>query len=171
MTPLLALYVAQNVFFVIIAAIAVVAALKVVTTSNVVHAALYLVVVLSSVAATYVLLAAEFVASTQILVYVGAVMVLLLFGVMLTRAQIGRDAELDYERRWISGLIGALLFVIMAGSVIDYYGDEELLLEGGVQRTDQVADSIFSTYIVPFEGVSILLLAALIGAIVVARRD
>ncbi len=171
MTPLLALYVAQNVFFAIIAVVAVVAALKLVTTTNVVHAALYLVVVLSAVAATYILLAAEFVASTQVMVYIGAVMVLLLFGVMLTRAQIGRDSELDHERRWVSALIALLLFVVMAGSVLDYFGDEELLLEGGVQRTDQVADSIFSTYIIPFEGISILLLAALIGAIVVARRD
>ncbi len=171
MTPVLGLYVAQNIFFTIIAVVAVVAALKLVTTSNVVHAALYLVVVLSAVAATYILLAAEFIASVQVMVYIGAVMVLLLFGVMLTRAQIGRDAELDHERRWISALIGSLLFVVMTASIVDYYGDTELLLEGGVQRTAQVSDSVFSTYIVPFEAISILLLAALIGAIVVARRD
>ena len=79
----------QNIAFGVIAVISIVAALKMVTTSNVVHAALYLVLVLASVAATYVLLAAEFVAATQILVYIGAVMVLMLFGVMLTPAQIG----------------------------------------------------------------------------------
>ena len=64
--------------------------IRVVTTKNVVHAALYLVVVLAGVAAQYVLLAAEFVASAQVLVYIGAIIVLLLFGVMLTRAKIGR---------------------------------------------------------------------------------
>lgn len=171
MTPVLGLLVAQNVFFGIIAVVAVLAALRVVTTDNVVHAALYLVVVLASVAGIYVLLAAEFVASTQVLVYIGAVMVLMLFGVMLTRAQIGSESDLNHDQRWIAGLVAVLLAVVMGGSLLDQFSDEEILLEGGVQRTQQVADSIFSTYIVPFEAVSILLLAALIGAIVVARRD
>ena len=83
--------VAQNVGFGIIAALMVFAALCVVTTKNVVHAALWLVLVLAGVAAQYVLAAAEFVAVSQVLVYVGAVMVLFLFGIMLTRAQIGRE--------------------------------------------------------------------------------
>ena len=91
--------VAQNVAFGLLAAAAVVAALKVVTTQNVVHAALYLVVVLSSIAAIFVLLAAEFVAITQILVYVGAIVVLFLFGIMLTRAQLGRTHDLDNNQR------------------------------------------------------------------------
>ncbi|MFM7879077.1 MAG: NADH-quinone oxidoreductase subunit J, partial [Acidimicrobiaceae bacterium] len=67
----------------------VVSALRVVTTNNVVHAALWLVVVLAGAAGQYILLAAEFVAITQVLVYIGAVMVLFLFGTMLTRARIG----------------------------------------------------------------------------------
>ena len=67
------------------------AALCVVTTNNVVHAALWLVFVLAGVAAQYILAAAEFVAVTQVLVYIGAVMVLFLFGIMLTRAKIGRE--------------------------------------------------------------------------------
>ena len=69
------------------------AALCVVTTKNVVHAALWLVIVLAGVAAQYILAAAEFVAVSQVLVYVGAVMVLFLFGIMLTRAQIGERAR------------------------------------------------------------------------------
>ena len=77
--------IAQNIGFAIIAAVMIIAAVRVVTTSNVVHAALWLVVVLSGVAAQYILLAAEFVAVTQVLVYIGAVMVLFLFGTMLTR--------------------------------------------------------------------------------------
>ena len=69
------------------------AAIRVVTTRNVVHAALYLVLVLAGVAAQYILLAAEFVAITQVLVYIGAIVVLFLFGIMLTRAPIGQDAR------------------------------------------------------------------------------
>src|SRR5690606_3441649 len=101
-----ALMVAQNVFFYLIAAVMVVAALAVVTTRNVVRAALYLVVVFAGVSAIYILLAAEFVAVTQILVYIGAIMVLMLFGIMLTRAKIGREMGLTSDRWW-EGLITA----------------------------------------------------------------
>ena len=83
--------IAQNIGFWIIAVLMVVSALRVVTTNNVVHAALWLVVVLAGAAGQYILLAAEFVAITQVLVYIGAVMVLFLFGTMLTRARIGAE--------------------------------------------------------------------------------
>ena len=98
--------IAQNIGFTIIAAVMIVGAIRVVTTSNVVHGALWLVVVLAGAAAQYVLLAAEFVAVTQVLVYIGAVMVLFLFGTMLTRSRIGRDSGLkirigNSEFRWL----------------------------------------------------------------------
>jgi len=160
-----------NVFFYVIAAVAVVAALRMVTTKNVVHAALYLLVVLASVAATYIILGAEFAAASQLLVYVGAIMVLLLFGVMLTRAQIGHEDDLDHDQKWIGGLVSVVLFAVMTYAVTDQWGRQTLPSDRRVQRTQEVADSIFSTYIVPFEALSLLLLAALIGAIVVARRD
>ena len=160
-----------NAFFYVIAAVAIVSALRLVTTKNVVHAALYLLVVLVSVAATYIVLGAEFAAATQLLVYVGAIMVLLLFGVMLTRAQIGEEGNLDYEQRWIGGLVAVVLLAVMTYAVVDQWGTQKLPADRRVQRTQEVADSIFSTYIVPFEAISLLLLAALIGAIVVARRD
>jgi NADH-quinone oxidoreductase subunit J len=162
-----------NIAFYVIAIIAVGSALRMVTTSNVVHSALYLLVVLAAVAAVYILLGAEFVAATQVLVYIGAILVLLLFGVMLTRAKLGADEDLNYEQRWIGLGVATLLFVVMAYSVWEEYGtDSSAKLVGyEPQRTGVVADSIFSTYIVPFEAVSVLLLAALIGAVVVARRD
>lgn len=162
---------AQTIFFWVIAATAIAAALRMVTTKNVVHAALYLFVVLSAVAAVYVILGAEFAAATQIMVYIGAILVLLLFGVMLTRSQIGKDPDLDYENRWIGGLVGLSLFAVMAYSLWEAFEDDMLPADREVQNTQQVADSIFGTYIVPFEAVSVLLLAALIGAVVVARRD
>ena len=98
--------VAQNIGFAIIAIIMVIGALRVVTTSNVVHAALWLVVVLAGVAAQYILLAAEFVAVTQVLVYIGAVMVLFLFGTMLTRSRIGVNSGLNnsYAKLGIPGI-------------------------------------------------------------------
>jgi NADH-quinone oxidoreductase subunit J len=169
----------ENIAFGVLAAASVLAALRLVTTKNVVHAALYLVVVLSSVGALYVLLAAEFVAVTQLLVYVGAVVVLFLFGIMLTRAQVGREHGLDNDQRGVALVTALFLVGIISYVLIDFFGDDKLPSMAGVSQaeltatrgTGAVGDSIFSTYLVPFEAVSILLLAALVGAIVIARRD
>src|SRR4249919_1594463 len=118
--------VAQNVAFGIIAAMMVVAALFVVTTKNVVHAALWLVVVLAGIAAQYILAAAEFVAVSQVLVYIGAVMVLFLFGIMLTRAQIGKEFGLN-NRGWVIAIpVSLVLLGLLAYVIIDAYGDDQL---------------------------------------------
>jgi NADH-quinone oxidoreductase subunit J len=169
---MLALLVAQNLAFYVMAALIVFAAIRVVTCKNLVHAALWLVMVLAGVAGQYILLAAEFVAVTQVLVYVGAIVVLFLFGIMLTRAKTGTDTDLDHGsvKKAVAGVIGVLLFGVMGYALWDEYRGQEVgdLL---VQRTAEVSDSIFSTYLLPFEVISVLLLAALIGAIVLARRD
>jgi NADH-quinone oxidoreductase subunit J len=170
--------VAQNLFFYAFAAAIVFSALRVVTTNNVVHAALYLVAVLASVAAIYVLVAAEFVAATQVLVYIGAIVVLFLFGVMLTRAKLGRDENLTHSQWWAGALTSLLLFGVMVYALLDQYGwsrtplpkDMRLTAVNG-SNTATVSDAIFSTYLIPFEIVSVLLLAALVGAIVLARKD
>ena len=164
------LYVAQNIFFGIIAVVMIFAALRVVTTSNVVHAALWLVLVLAGVAAQFILLGSEFVAVTQVLVYIGAVVVLFLFGVMLTRASMGDDETVAGEKRMMASVVAVLLLAVMAMALVDTFEDDRLVIDEP-QRVAEVSDSIFSQYIVPFEAVSVLLLAALIGAIVVARQD
>jgi NADH-quinone oxidoreductase subunit J len=171
--------VAENIAFGILATAIIVAALKVVTTKNVVHAALYLVVVLASVGAIYILLIAEFVAGVQILVYVGAIVVLFLFGVMLTRSTVGHDPELDGEHRLLALVTALVLAGLLGYVVIDAFGNKELPDLSGVSETaletargtGAVGNAIFSTYLVPFEVVSVLLLAALVGAIVLARKD
>ncbi len=171
---MIALLIAQNIAFYIIAAIIVISAWRVVTTNNVMHAALYLVLVLAGVAGQYILLGAEFVAGVQVLVYIGAIVVLFLFGIMLTHASnlIG-DAELDHENKTWAVMVSVLLAAVMGYALWDRFADDEIAdgAELTVQRTAEVSDSVFSTYIVPFEAISVLLLAALIGAIVVARRD
>lgn len=164
------LAVAQNIAFGIIALVIVASALRVVTTNNVVHAALYLVLVLAGVGGLYFILGAEFVGTTQILVYIGAIIVLFLFGIMLTRAPIGGEADLDHDQRWVGGLIAVLLLAVIGYTLIDRFEDSELPTDT-VTTTAQVSDAIFGTYLIPFEVVSVLLLAALVGAIVVARRD
>jgi NADH-quinone oxidoreductase subunit J len=164
------LFVAQNVFFGIIAAVMLVSAWRVVTTKNVVHAALYLVIVLAGVAAQFILLGAEFIGITQVLVYIGAIIVLFLFGIMLTRARLGDDESVGRERRWMAALVGVVLFAVMAGALIGDFEDTHVDI-ASPSTTAQVSDSIFSQYLIPFEVVGMLLLAALIGAIVVARKD
>jgi NADH-quinone oxidoreductase subunit J len=163
--------VAQNIAFGIIAALMILGAIRVVTSNNVVHAALWLVLVLAGAAAQYILLAAEFVAVTQVLVYVGAVTVLFIFGTMLTRAQIGRERDLN-NRSWPLALLVAL---VLGGTLVyvllDAFGDDELPEDPAIQSVQNVSDSIFGPYLIPFWALSFVLLAAMVGAIVLARKD
>jgi len=161
--------IAEHVAFGIIAAVMVASALRVVTTRDIVHAALYLVIVLAGVAALFLLVGAEFTGITQVLIYIGAVIVLFLFGIMLTRSDFDQDGETDHKRKLPAILTALLLLAVMIGALVDRFGDDRLDLTP--QTTAQVSDELFSQYIVPFEAVSVLLLAALIGAIVVARRE
>ena len=169
------IHVAQNIGFGIIAAMMVVAALRVVTSKNVVHAALSLVAVMAGAAAQYLLLAAEFVAVTQVLVYIGAVMVLFLFGVMLTRAKLGKDTDLNNEKAWMYGAPVALLMLgVMVYVLVDGFRDTKVAVSGteaAAGTTSQISDLIFSAYALPFWALSFVLLAAVIGAIVLARKD
>ena len=160
----------QNIAFGAMALVICGAAVRVVTTKNVVHAALYLVLVLSGVAGIFVLLAAEFLAIVQILVYIGAIVVLFLFGIMLTRAPIGRSSELDNDQRWAGALVGLFLFGLLAWTLNDGFGDAKVE-PTAVGASGEVGISIFQTFVIPFEVISVLLLAALVGAVVIARRD
>ncbi len=163
--------VAQNIFFGIIAGLVVIAAIRMVTTRNIVHAALYLVAVLGGLGAQYVILTAEFVATTQVLVYIGAVMVLFLFGIMLTKAPLGNTMQMTGTQWPIAAGVALMFGGVTVYALLDAYGDDKLRENGPLYKTGHVSDSIFSTYIIPFEAVSVLLLAALIGAIVLARKD
>jgi NADH-quinone oxidoreductase subunit J len=162
---------AENVAFGILALVMGVSALRVVTTKNVVHAALYLVLVLAGVAGIFILLGAEFVGITQVLVYIGAIVVLFLFGIMLTRAPIGRSNELDNDQRWVGVLVAAGIFALLGAVLYDGFGRTKLPESARAISSGEVGLSIFSTFVIPFEVISVLLLAALIGAVVIARRD
>lgn len=168
------LNVAQQIAFAALALAMVLSALRMVTTKNLVHAALYLTIVLAGAAGLYILLAAEFVAVTQVLVYIGAIVVLMLFGLFLTRAPLGGDQELDNNQRWLSAIIALFLFGVLAVTLQrgfkGVHVNPTLIADGG-SNTGAVGLSIFHDFVVPFEVASILLLAALVGAVVIARRD
>lgn len=161
----------QEVVFWLLAVGMTAAALRVVTATNVVHAALYLVGTLVGAAILFLLLLAEFVAWAQILVYVGAIVVLMLFGLMLTKAPIG-PGRFDNDQRWLAAVAAVVVFAVTSWiSVRAFEGRTiEFAREEGT-TTASLGELIFSAYVLPFELVSVLLLAALVGAVVIARRD
>ncbi|MDQ3210580.1 MAG: NADH-quinone oxidoreductase subunit J [Actinomycetota bacterium] len=162
---------AQEYAFCVLAVIGSLSSIGVVTASNVVHAALYLVVSLLSVGGVYLVLGAEFIAWVQILIYVGAIVILFLFGLMLTKAPIGRDA-LDNQQRWLGALVAVMVFAGLVFLIQEAFPVQDAeAFETFQGTTELVGESIFRTYVLPFEAVSFLLLAALIGAIVLARKD
>ena len=161
----------QEVLFWIFAVVMSLAAIRVVTSRNVVHAALYLVVTLMSAAAVYVLLLAEFLAWVQVLVYVGAIVVLMLFGLMLTRAPIG-GGSYDNDQRWLAAICALAVFGVTTWILLDAFEGRDITLTARERpSTGSIGEVIFSKYVLPFEVVSVLLLAALVGAVVIARRD
>ncbi|MFE7160579.1 NADH-quinone oxidoreductase subunit J [Streptomyces sp. NPDC057636] len=147
------------------------AAIVTVTTKQLVHAALWLVLALGGLAVEYLLLTAEFIAWVQVLIYVGSVVVLLLFGLMLTRAPIGRSPDADSGNRWAALTVAVAAAAALVWVVVDAFRTTWVDLDGAPQGTTAVTGSIlFQHWVLPFEALSVLLLAALVGAIVLSRR-
>lgn len=144
---------------------------RVVTAKNVVHAALYLVGALAGTAALFLLLSAEFVAWVLVLVYIGAVVVLFLFGIMITRAPTGLDEGLDTDQKALPAVLSVGVFVMMAWASIDAFGTQLIETTGQPTATEVIGESLLGRFVIPFEVVSFVLLAALIGGVTVARRD
>ncbi|MFN2587357.1 MAG: NADH-quinone oxidoreductase subunit J [Actinomycetota bacterium] len=160
-----------EIVFWLFAVVMAVSAVRVVTTGNVVHAALYLVATLLGAAIMFVLLFAEFVAWVQVLVYVGAIVVLMLFGLMLTRAPIGKG-NFDNDQRPLAALCAAAVFAVSSWIMVDAFEGQDIDFARETGTTSkQVGDAIFTDFVLPFEVVSMVLLAALVGAVVIARRD
>ncbi len=157
-----------DVAFAAVGLIAAVSGLLAVTTRHVVHAALWLVLCLGSVAGCYLVLGAEFVALVQLLVYVGAVVVLVLFALMLTRAPIGPNPEVSTSRlhRVLAAVLGAAVTALLASALVPLTGAAVPRHE---TRTGELAEQLFGTWVWPFEVLSLLLLVALIAALAVSR--
>lgn len=159
-----------NVIFLATAAMVTIGALRLVTSKNLVHGALYLVVALLGIAIIFVLLTAEFVAWVQVLIYVGAVVVLLLFGLMLTRAPIGMTA-LDRQQRALAAPVAIGLFGVTAPVLWRFFEGTNIDFSATSGNTEALGTEIFTRFVLPFEIASVLLLAALVGAVFLAKRD
>jgi NADH:ubiquinone oxidoreductase subunit 6 (subunit J) len=140
-----------------------------VTTHHLVHAALWLVVTLGTLAGCYLILGAELVALVQLLVYVGAVVVLVLFALMLTRAPMGRSPEHSSSavQRTAAALIGAGTTALFGAVLLPGLGGQILAADAG--DTKEIATQLFGSWVWPFELLSLLLLMALIAALAVSR--
>lgn len=158
-----------DVVFVIVAVLTAGSAVLTVTSRNLVHAALFLAVTLAGIAGVFLTLRADLLALVQLVVYVGAVAVLFLFGLMLTRAPIGREA-LDGQNRGLAIGVSATLFVVLGGLIVAAFGGERAVAVAGPSTVD-LGLALFRDWVLPFEVLSMVLLAALIGAIVLARRE
>jgi len=162
----------ENYVFLLIALPMLFAAWRVVTSTNMVRAVLYLVGALAASAALFLLLGAEFVAWTVVLVYIGAVIVLFLFGIMITRAPIGLEVQLSHSARVraSAAVVSLALFALISLAMVTAFEDR-IITQTEVTRTGDIGTALFERFVIPFEVVSVVLLAALIGGIVIARRD
>ena len=140
-----------------------------VTTHQLVHAALWLVVTLGTLAGCYLVLGAELVALVQLLIYVGAVVVLVLFALMLTRAPMGRSPEHTSSgaQRLAAAVLGAGTTALLGSVLLPALGGELLSVRAG--DTKSIATQLFGSWVWPFELLSVLLLVALVAALAVSR--
>jgi len=158
----------QVVVFWILAAVILGTALAMVLSKNLVHSALFMVVTFIGVAGIYLTLSADFLAAMQILVYVGAISVLLVFGVMLTRRGDIAMSNL-FTKNILGGVVVSLALFVILGRLIltsDWATSAFTVPESTV---GPIADLMMNVYVIPFEVAALLLLAAMVGAIIVAK--
>ncbi len=166
---------AVQILFIILAAATLGSALMVVTVHNMIHAALWLIVSLFGVAALFVLLNAGFIAIVQVVVYIGAIAILIIFAVMMTRKLMTDQGPQANPNWWLAALVSLLLFGALALMLGRWLGDPAIQfpadLPAGANPILELGKALVapSQYVLPFELASVLLLAALIGSIVVAR--
>jgi NADH-quinone oxidoreductase subunit J len=161
------------ILFLIFAMIAVVCAINVVVQTHPISSAISLVGVMGSLAVLYLLLGAEFIAAAQVIVYAGAIMVLFVFVIMLLNA----GTESKRGRSLVAQLLGAPLLVALLGLVAYFverlYPRSVSVHFGGFTHGTplDIGRALFTTYLLPFEATSVLILIAIVGAIVLARKE
>lgn len=166
---------AEQIIFLLIGAIIIGSALMVVTVRNLLHAALWLVVTLFGVAVLYALLQANFLAVVQVVVYIGAIAILFIFAVMLTRRDLMEKGRQTRPNWWIPAILGVLIMLGLVFLILSVPGVSRsaLPLPAGLDTVQALGTALVSAdaYVLPFEVASVLMLAALVGAVYVATVD
>jgi NADH-quinone oxidoreductase subunit J len=159
----------EEVIFYPVAVVTVVGALGVVTARNIVHSALFLILALIAVAGVFILMAADFLAVVQVLIYGGAVTILILFAMMLTRAREVPE-EPDGPQKPFAALTALAFMATSITAIVStkFPGESDKI---NVITIDKIGDALFRTWAVPFEVASLLLTVALLGAIILARGE
>ena len=159
----------QIVVFIILSLITLGAALAVVTSKNLFHSALFLILSFVGVAGLYVLLEAPFLAAVQILVYVGAIAILIVFAIMLTRRLMAKDL-VQRNAQWGWSALGAVLLFVALGLVLLQVNWPVVEAAVPEETISILGQDLMGTYLVPFEVASVLLFVALVGSIIIARE-
>lgn len=176
------LSVIATVAFWVIAALLVGTALAVVLRRNIVHAALFLVLVFGATSGIFILLNAEFIAIVQILIYAGAVTILILFAIMLTRNSMSRQSNPSNKQLWPAALVcvllgGSIIFAMFNPSAQLHTDANTTVINSSVNNVTRIGQLLFSptsySYVLPFEIASLVLLVAIVGAIAISmgRED
>jgi NADH-quinone oxidoreductase subunit J len=168
----------ELILFYTLAVLAVLSAIFVITARNVVHSAVALAVTLLSVAGLFLTLRAEFLTGVQVIVYVGGILVLFVFVIMLISVEKAIQ-EKAFNRQWVVALITALLLIGELAFVV-WRGKDSLIVAEAVQPTQSalgltgntqlVGEILYGQYLLPFEIASILLLVAIVGSVALAKR-
>jgi len=164
------LFVGDNPVYSLLSFVSIFSALMVVSLRNIFHCALFLILTLFAVAGIYILLEAEFLAAVQILIYVGAVSILMIFAIMLTSQMATKKVSQNNENVTVAIFICAGFLMASLGS----FGYTVWKLKDAAlpeNNTMTIGKLLMTDYVLPFEVVSVVLLAAMIGAIVLARRE
>ena len=161
----------HTILFFVFAIICVAAAVNLLLQKHPIHSALSLIVVMGSLAVLYLLLGAEFVAAIQVIVYAGAIMVLFVFVIMLLNA--GEEESTQGSKVAFFGTPAVAALICMVVYVLTRHLPTGQMIELGkfVGTTRDVAMKLFTTYLLPFEVTSVLILIAIMGAVVLARRE
>jgi len=160
--------------FYILAFLIVGSAILVITSKNIVHSAIFLILAFLSVAGLYILLSAEFIAAIQILVYAGGIMVLFLFMILLVSFRELKFLPAYHRQSIIAVFLAVLLFAAVGYLLFGKFAIEPAdaaILSAEDGNTGTVAMTLFTKYLFPFELASLFLLSAMIGAIVLAKKD
>jgi NAD(P)H-quinone oxidoreductase subunit 6 len=160
----------DDVVFLVLAGVLIGSSLMVVLSRNIIRSGLFMVLGFLGLAGFYALMGATLVAAAQVLVYVGAISVLILFAVMLTQSKSGPARLVFHHQAWAAGIASVIVGVLLIMSVV--YTSWPLAMPVPIEQSARdVATLLFSDYILAFEVISLLLLAAVIGGIYLARRD
>jgi NADH:ubiquinone oxidoreductase subunit 6 (subunit J) len=159
----------QTVVFIILSFVTLGAALSVVTSRNLFHSALFLILSFVGVAGLYVLLEAPFLAAVQVLVYVGAIAILIVFAIMLTRRLMAKDL-VQRNAQWGWSALGAALLFVALGLILLQVNWPVVEAAVPEETISILGQDLMGRYLVPFEVASVLLLVALVGSIIIARE-